>query len=273
MEVGDPQLPTAKPSRGTLAPGEGPSGFAYGAITLYGGAFQPTSATGGRPPGLEAQPGARQPHIPTDSSPVGLVWATPLSVAPTQGIPFWFLFLPLLRCFRSGGSRSVPRPPEGVTLRQEVPFGDPGIDGCVRLPRAYRSLPRPSSAPEPSHPPDGLVPTCPRCRLVQVLLGPMRGAHLKEIAPSTREHCSRASLGAASDSHVGRPPRPRLVLEVIQPHLPVRLPCYDFSPLAEGGFDPPYPGNPRQDGPHPPSARMERRAVCARSRDVFTARC
>jgi len=63
------------------------------------------------------------------------------------------------------------------------------------------------------------------------------------------------------------------VLEVIQPHLPVRLPCYDFSPLAEGGFDPPYPGNPRQDGPHPPSARMERRAVCARSRDVFTARC
>jgi len=25
---------------------------------------------------------------------------------------------------------------------------------------------------------------------------------------------------------------------VIQPHLPVRLPCYDFSPLREGEFDP-----------------------------------
>jgi len=31
---------------------------------------------------------------------------------------------------------------------------------------------------------------------------------------------------------------------VIQPHLPVRLPCYDFSPLAEGGFDPPYQVTP-----------------------------
>ena len=41
-------------------------------------------------------------------------------------------------------------------MGQEVPFGDPGIDGCLRLPRAYRSLPRPSSAPEPSHPPGGL---------------------------------------------------------------------------------------------------------------------
>jgi len=25
---------------------------------------------------------------------------------------------------------------------------------------------------------------------------------------------------------------------VIQPHLPVRLPCYDFTPLAEGTFVP-----------------------------------
>ncbi len=144
-------------------------------------------------PGPKALPGTHQPHIPADSSPAGLVWATPLSVAPTQGIPFWFLFLPLLRCFRSGGSRSVPRPPEGITLRQEVPFGDPGIDGRVRLPRAFRSLPRPSSAPEPSHPPCGLVPTCPRCRLVQVLLRPVRGAHPEIIAPSTHEQRSWAS--------------------------------------------------------------------------------
>ena len=31
-------------------------------------------------------------------------------------------------------------------------FGDPGITGCLLLPRAYRSLPRPSSAPVPRHP-------------------------------------------------------------------------------------------------------------------------
>ena len=38
---------------------------------------------------------------------------------------------------------------------QEVPFGNPGIKGSMRLPQAYRSLARPSSAPEPSHSPDG----------------------------------------------------------------------------------------------------------------------
>ncbi len=49
LEVGAPQLPTAKPSRGTQGhPPSPPSGFAYGAVTLYGGAFQPTSATRGR---------------------------------------------------------------------------------------------------------------------------------------------------------------------------------------------------------------------------------
>jgi hypothetical protein len=35
------------------------------------------------------------------------VWTFPSSLAATKGIPYWFLFLPLLRCFRSGGSRSV----------------------------------------------------------------------------------------------------------------------------------------------------------------------
>ena len=34
-------------------------------------------------------------------------------------------------------------------------FGNLGFKGCMRLPRAYRSLPRPSSHPEPSHPLSG----------------------------------------------------------------------------------------------------------------------
>ena len=35
-------------------------------------------------------------------------------------------------------------------------------------------------------------------------------------------------------------PQPRLLLhrkEVIQPHLPIRLPCYDFTPVANPTFD------------------------------------
>jgi hypothetical protein len=43
------------------------------------------------------------PHISMRDS----VWTVPSSLAATKGIPCWFLFLPLLRCFRSGGSRSV----------------------------------------------------------------------------------------------------------------------------------------------------------------------
>jgi hypothetical protein len=36
----------------------------------------------------------------------------------------------------------------------------------------------------------------------------------------------------------GRSPSPVLLRkEVIQPHLPVRLPCYDFVPIADPTFD------------------------------------
>lgn len=38
------------------------------------------------------------------------------------------------------------------------PFRHPGVYGCMRLTPAYRSLPRPSSAPKPSHPPGGVPP-------------------------------------------------------------------------------------------------------------------
>ena len=46
---------------------------------------------------------------------------------------------------------------DAILSRQEVPFSDPGFKGYVHLARAYRSLSRPSSAPEPSHPPSGLA--------------------------------------------------------------------------------------------------------------------
>ena len=48
----------------------------------------------------------------------------------------------------------------GFLPRREVPFGYPRIYGRMRLPGAFRSLPRPSSAPEPSHPPPALFARC-----------------------------------------------------------------------------------------------------------------
>jgi len=36
---------------------------------------------------------------------------------------------------------------------------------------------------------------------------------------------------------LGRGPQVLLRKEVIQPHLPVRLPCYDFVPIADPTFD------------------------------------
>ncbi len=60
----------------------------------------------------------------------------------------------------------------------------------------------------------------------------------------------------------------RITKEVIQPQVPLRLPCYDFSPVADPRFDSANEAPPRQE-----PASVKRRAVCARSRDVFTARC
>ena len=75
------------------------------------------------------------------------VWALPRSLATTGGIIVYFLFLQVLRCF---SSLRLPlylskdnRPSAGWV----VPFGNPRINGYLLLPRAYRSLSRPSSPP------------------------------------------------------------------------------------------------------------------------------
>ena len=78
-----------------------------------------------------------------------LVWAVPISLAATFGIDLSF--------FSSGYlDVSVPRVPSAQTMYSSVsdwsstsrvsPFGYQGIYACLRLPLAFRSLPRPSSA-------------------------------------------------------------------------------------------------------------------------------
>ena len=55
--------------------------------------------------------------------------------------------------------------------------------------------------------------------------------------PATRNWATDHGVGAALD-HFQRGKRPVLLRkEVIQPHLPVRLPCYDFVPIADPAFD------------------------------------
>ena len=68
--------------------------------------------------------------------------------SPLLGESFsYFLFLQVLRCFsslRSPHYSSNDNCPSGSWV---VPFGNRGIKGHLHLPRAYRSLSRPSSPP------------------------------------------------------------------------------------------------------------------------------
>ena len=118
----------------------------------------------------------------------------------------------------------------------------------MRLPRDYRGLPRPSSAPcakASAVRPEHLRGTGP-LRLPIVFL------FSREISSSSRYAALRVPCLMTLASHGGRTLRNwevfrhsdvRLRLlsclprkEVIQPHLPVRLPCYDFTPLAPHTF-------------------------------------
>ena len=58
-----------------------------------------------------------------------------------------FLFLRVLRCFSSPRSPHTSRYDDSPSDCRVVPFGDPRITGRLRLPAAFRSLPRPSSPP------------------------------------------------------------------------------------------------------------------------------
>ncbi len=57
----------------------------------------------------------------------------------------FFLFLLLLRCFSSEGWLTSLC--DRSSTCRVVPFGNPRINSSLRIPEAYRSLPRPSSPP------------------------------------------------------------------------------------------------------------------------------
>ena len=144
MEAGSSRLPTAKPSRGTLVPGGSPPRFSLrGCHPLRRAVPGHFGYRGSAPWGSKPQPGTQQPLIPPRLSREGLVWALPLSVAPTQGIPWWFLLLPLLRCFRSGGSRPVLPSPTRRDGFPDATGSSPVAGGPIRRSRVQR-LPAPT---------------------------------------------------------------------------------------------------------------------------------
>ena len=130
LEVGAPQLPTAKPSRGTqghpLSPtrisptGLSPSTVRHSSRLRLSGFGRARSPTTPHPSVLFAR------KFGLGSPPFG---------RPYSGDPNWFLLLPLLRCFRWGGSHSV------LPLRvSRAPWVIPTAGGPIRR-SSDRSLP------------------------------------------------------------------------------------------------------------------------------------
>lgn len=78
----------------------------------------------------------------------------PFSIAFTHGISL--ISFPLPTKMLQLGRLPYPKGMHRVTV-QDVQLGDPRIIASMRLPGAYRSLARPSSALEPSHPPCGVT--------------------------------------------------------------------------------------------------------------------
>ena len=165
----------------------------------------------------------------------------------------------------------------GVATRRVAPFGHLGINACVPLPRAFRSLPRPSSPPCAQASPTCLrlldyktplvkqstrdlstsdnlakvsqlrcaIPrstTNFRCQTATPSAARVRGSLSNrnwELDVEACDHTVRFSARKADPSlRSGRLRRllTRSVKEVIQPQVPLRLPCYDFAPVTALAF-------------------------------------
>ena len=114
--------------------------FGYGALTLYS---QPSHAVLLDTSGLDVCPQPRRINPP--------VWPPPRSLATTCGISFDVFSSPYLDV----SVQAVPyvhlfdsMHVTGVLLQWVSPFGNLRITGYLLLPEAYRSLSRPSSAPD-----------------------------------------------------------------------------------------------------------------------------
>ena len=120
------------------------SAFEYGTLTLYGVPFQKLPLTSCNLMAVLQPQRARSP-----------VWPLPRSLATTNGITTCFLFLCLLRCFSSAGSRLLSsrlqreRLPHSDTDGSKVVCTSPSLFAAYHVLRRLR---------EPRHPPCALTP-------------------------------------------------------------------------------------------------------------------
>jgi hypothetical protein len=98
-----------------------------------------------------------------------------------------------------------------VNPTREVPFGHPQIKGCMRLPGAYRRLPRPSSALKPSYPLDGVAAESPTLALTSTCVSFAQRRFSSAISSSLPlDYWGRQaeSLGLRLDSYTSAPSNP-----------------------------------------------------------------
>ena len=132
------------------------------------------------------------------------VWTVSRSLAVTNDIADCFLFLPILRCFSSR------RSPLRKAIARGFLFGNPEFFASVRLPRAFRSLARPSSALEPSYSPASVVAT--QIIRVSSVLDHVRADSLSAelVQWTSGSHVHMVSSHPGWSSRVFDPSHPRL---------------------------------------------------------------
>jgi hypothetical protein len=124
----------------------------------------------------------------------------------------------------------------GVHKSVRFSFGNLGIVGCMRLPRAYRSLPRPSSLLKPSNPPIAVFTPA----ISATYYTTMHDDHCKSsgedpLHPSYITFMMHCIDDFCEDVCAFQ--HNSLSKEVIRPQVPLRSPCYDFSLVAYLKFD------------------------------------
>ena len=147
FRVGSSCLPNSRAISSARYSGypESPTVYLYGAVTLCGRPFQTEfEFTSTEYPGPK--------HHISHRFPGGIRFALRRFRSPLLAASRLISFPPLTKMLQFGGCPTLTGH-MGLPM-SEVLFGHPRIKGSLRLHEAFRSLARPSSAPEPSHSPD-----------------------------------------------------------------------------------------------------------------------